>query len=43
MKSIFILLIAFMGLGIVARTYNTRVRLLVFCVAAIMVLYVTIG
>jgi hypothetical protein len=43
MKSIFILLVAFIGLGLFARSYGARVRLLVMCVAAVMVLYVTIG
>ena len=43
MKSIFVLLVAFICLGLFARSYSTRVRLLVLCVAAVMVLYVTLG
>jgi len=43
MKSIFILLVAFVCLGLFARRYSTRVRLLVMCVAVVMVLYVTFG
>lgn len=43
MKSIFILLVAFICLGLCARSYSTRVRLLVMCLAAVMVLYVTFG
>jgi hypothetical protein len=43
MKSIFLLLIVFVCLGLFARTNSARVRLLVFCVAAGMVLYVTLG
>ena len=43
MKSIFILLIAFICLGLFPRKYNTGVRLLVIGVAAVMVLYVTFG
>lgn len=43
MKSIFILLVAFVSLGLCVRNYSTRVRLLVFCAAASMVLYITLG
>jgi hypothetical protein len=43
MKSIFILLVAFVCLGLCARNYSARVRLLVFGVAACMVLYITLG
>jgi hypothetical protein len=43
MKSIFLLLVAFVCLGVFARNYTTRVRLLVLCVAAGMVLYITLG
>ncbi len=43
MKSIFLLLVAFVCLGVCARTYSPRVRLLVLGVAAGMVLYVTLG
>ncbi len=43
MKSIFVLLIALVGLGLFVHNYSTRVRLLVFGVAAIMVLYITFG
>ncbi len=43
MKSIFVLLVAFVCLGLCARNYSTRVRLLVLCVAAGMVLYITLG
>jgi hypothetical protein len=43
MMSIFLLLVAFICLGLFARNYNTRVRLLVLCVAAAMVLYITLG
>jgi len=42
MQSIFILLVVFVSLGLFARKYSTRVRLLVFCVAAGMVLYITL-
>lgn len=43
MKSIFLLLVAFVCLGVCARRYSLRVRLLVLGVAAAMVLYVTLG
>jgi hypothetical protein len=43
MTSIFILLVAFVCLGLFARNYSTPVRLLVLCVAAAMVLYITLG
>ena len=43
MKSIFILLIAFICLGLFPRKYSTGVRFLVIGVAAVMVLYVTFG
>ncbi len=43
MMSIFLLLVAFICLGLFARNYNTRVRLLMLCVAAAMVLYITLG
>jgi hypothetical protein len=43
MKSIFLLLVAFVCLGVCARTYSLKVRLLVLGVAAGMVLYVTLG
>ncbi len=43
MKSIFILLVAFVCLGLITRTYSAKVRLLVLCVAAGMVLYITLG
>jgi hypothetical protein len=43
MKSIFILLVAFVCLGVGVRHYSPRVRLLVLCIAAGMVLYVTLG
>jgi hypothetical protein len=43
MKSIFLLLVAFVCLGVFARNYNTKVRLLVLCVSAGMVLYITFG
>lgn len=43
MKSIFILLIAFICLGLFPRKYSGPVRLLVLGFAAIMVIYVTFG
>ena len=43
MQSIFILLVAFVSMGLFARSYSIRVRLLLFCVAAVMVLYITLG
>jgi len=43
MKSIFILLVAFVCLGLCARNFSNRVRLLILCVAAGMVLYITFG
>jgi membrane-bound ClpP family serine protease len=43
MKSIFILLIAFICLGLIPRKYSAWVRLLVIGAAAVMVLYVTFG
>lgn len=43
MQSIFILLVAFVSLGLFARTYSIRIRLLVLGIAAAMVLYVTLG
>jgi hypothetical protein len=43
MQSIFILLVAFVSLGLCARTYSIRIRLLVLGIAAAMVLYITLG
>jgi hypothetical protein len=43
MVSIFLLLVAFLCLGLFARNYSTRVRLLLLCLAAAMVLYITLG
>ena len=43
MKSIFILLTAFICLGLFPRKYSGWVRLLVLGFAVIMVLYVTFG
>jgi hypothetical protein len=43
MMSIFLLLVAFLCLGVFARNYSNRVRLLMLCVAAAMVLYITLG
>ncbi len=43
MVPISILLMTFVCLGLFARTYDTRIRLLVFCVAIGTVLYFTLG
>lgn len=42
MQSIFVLFIAFVGLGLIFQKYDGRTRLLVLLVAASMVIYVTI-
>jgi hypothetical protein len=41
MQSIFILFIAFVGLGLFSRNFNRRTRLLTFLVAMCVVAYVT--
>ncbi len=42
MQSIFVLFIAFVGLGLIFQKYDKRTRLLVLLVAASMVAYVTL-
>ena len=43
MQSIFVLFIAFVGIGLFSRNFNSRVRLLVFLVVMCVVTYVTIN
>lgn len=43
MKTIFILLVAFVCIGLFARNFNTRTRLLTCLVAAGVVAFVTFG
>lgn len=42
MQSIFVLIIAFVGLGLIFQKYDKRTRLLVLLVAVSMIIYVTI-
>jgi hypothetical protein len=39
MKTVFILLLTFLGIGLFARTYNTRTRLLLIGIIVAMLLY----
>ena len=42
MQSIFILFVALVGIGIFARNFNNKIRLLLLLVAACMVIYVSL-
>jgi len=41
MKSIFVILLLFLGIGVFARTYNIWIRALLFLAIAGMVLFIT--
>jgi hypothetical protein len=43
MKSIFVLLVAFVAIGLCFHSFNGKTRLLILFVAACMVAYVTLG
>ncbi len=42
MKTVFVLLLLFLGLGLFARTYNTWTRLLLITLIVVMLVYVNL-
>ncbi len=43
MKTVFVLLLLFLGLGLFARTYDTKIRLLVISLLVVMLVYITVA
>jgi len=43
MKSVFLLLLCFLGIGLVAHTYNARTRRVIIAVIAVVLLYISLS
>lgn len=41
MKAVTVLLLAFLGIGLVARTYDGRIRMLLIAIIGCIVMYIT--
>ena len=43
MKTVFVLLLLFLGVGLFARTYNTKTRLLLITLIVVMLVYINLA